>query len=166
MATRSPHSRNALANTLQPTHRSGPPVAIMGRCFLHSRDCTVSSSCRLPTRLQTGTTHPRGTRATSSTQSIKFWFFARLDVGSPRRPKKLGVKHFVCDGAHCGRRRHIAHMLYDLGMYMGRVMYVTRESPTPRELELGGHKVFGTEQRLDDVLLQRYVTIIDTYRLQ
>ncbi|KAJ7482171.1 hypothetical protein B0H11DRAFT_1915111 [Mycena galericulata] len=57
-------------------------------------------------------------------------------------------------------------VLYDLGMYMGRVMYVTRESPTPRELELGGHKVFGTEQRLDDVLLQRYVTIIDTYRLQ
>ncbi|KAJ7438926.1 hypothetical protein B0H11DRAFT_2356620 [Mycena galericulata] len=69
---------------------------------------------------------------------------------------QLGVKHFVCHGARCGRRRHIAHMLHDPGMYMGRVMYVTRESPTPRELELGGHKVFGTEQRLDDVLLQRY----------
>ncbi|KAJ7434642.1 hypothetical protein B0H11DRAFT_2208152 [Mycena galericulata] len=72
--------------------------------------------------------------------------------------KKLGVKHFVYTGGplrktetynpHCVADTWLA-VLHDPGTYMGRVMYVTRESPMPHELELGGHKVFGTEQHLD-----------------
>ncbi|KAJ7504589.1 hypothetical protein B0H11DRAFT_1905203 [Mycena galericulata] len=148
-ATRSPRPHNALAKPLHPA--ADTPLRPSG---WHRREALPPSlTCLHGVELvQVAHAPVNGNDGPTGSTSGR-----RVDT------KKLGVKHFVYAGGllrktetynpHCVADTWLA-VLHDPGTYMGRMMYVTRESPTPRELEVGGREVFGTEQSLDDVLLQ------------